>query len=59
MNFTKQQLKDEAFLHYHQLTQNWQPSSGESLSEYLNRIDKGKNYIDDFVQFLIERNFKK
>ena len=58
-NLTKQELNDEAFAYYQHLTQNWLSASGESLSEYLNRVENGNGYIQDFVNFLIERNFKR
>ena len=59
MKVTKQLLKDELFEFKQNLQQRWESASSVSLDQYLREVDRKLFIVEDFIDFFIERNFKR
>lgn len=58
-NITKPLLRDEAFEYKKHLENKWNQLYDGSFSSYMEKCSSQYNTIKDFVEFIIERNFKK
>jgi len=58
-NITKPLLRDEAFEYKKFLENRWNQLYDGSFSGYLEKVSKQNIYITDFLDWFIERNFKK